>query len=84
MFNYVNQVSLGRASHMCHMANSLMESSLRKVMTMYHCSIGEAFHKVAYHMTTHEWFVLWEWGLPHVKLSSTKITFIGFWCILAF
>jgi len=22
MFNYVNQASLGRASHMCHMASS--------------------------------------------------------------
>jgi len=28
MFNYVNQASLGRASHLCHMASSLMESSL--------------------------------------------------------
>jgi len=28
MFNYVNQASLGGASHMCHLASSLMESSL--------------------------------------------------------
>jgi len=28
MFNYVNQASLGRASHMCHMSSSLMESYL--------------------------------------------------------
>jgi len=28
MFNYVNKASLERASHMCHMASSLMESSL--------------------------------------------------------
>jgi len=58
MFNYVNQASLGRASYMCHMASSLMESSLIKVVAMCHCPIGEAFHKVVIHMTTNEWFVL--------------------------
>jgi len=57
MFNYVNQASLGRASHMCHMANSLMESSLTWV-AMCHYPIGEDFHKVPFHMATHEWFVL--------------------------
>jgi len=58
MFNYVNQASLGRVSHMCYMASSLMKSSLTKLLVMCHCPIGEAFHKVAFHMTTHEWFVL--------------------------
>jgi len=57
MFNYVNQASLGRESHTCHMASSLMESSLTKVEAMCHCLIGEAFQKVAFHMITHEWFV---------------------------
>ena len=28
MFNYINQASLGRASHMYHMTSSLMESFL--------------------------------------------------------
>jgi len=58
MFNYVNQASLGRASCMCHMANSLMENSLTKVVAMCHYPIREDFYKVAFHMTTHEWFVL--------------------------
>jgi len=58
MFTYVNQASLGKASHMYHMASYLMESSLIKVVAMCHCPIEEAFHKVAFHMTTHEWFVL--------------------------
>jgi len=43
---------------MCHMASSLMESSLTKVVAMCHCPIREAFYKVAFHMITHEWFVL--------------------------
>jgi len=45
---------------MCHMASSLMESSLTKVVAMCHCPIGKFFHKVAFHMTTHELFVLLE------------------------
>jgi len=53
MFNYVNQASLGRASHMCHMANSLMESSLTQVVAMCHYPIWETFHKVSFHMATH-------------------------------
>jgi len=34
----------------------LMGSSLIKVVTMCHCPIGDAIHKVVFHMTLHDWF----------------------------
>jgi len=34
----------------------LIENSLTKVVAICHCPIGEAFHKVAFYMTTDEWF----------------------------
>jgi len=49
----------------------LMDNSLTMVVVMCHCLIGENFHKVAFHMITHDCFVLWKWELPHVKLSFT-------------
>ena len=41
---------------MCHIVSSLMESYPTKVVVMCHYPIGETFHKVAFHMKTHEWF----------------------------
>jgi len=42
---------------MCHMASSLMKNSRTYVVSMCHYP-RETFHKVAFHMATHEWFVL--------------------------
>jgi len=36
----------------------LIDSSLTKVVVMCNCLVGETFHKVAFHMATHEWFGL--------------------------
>jgi len=56
MFNYVNLDSLVRGvPHMPHGKPST-KSSLTKVVAMCHCLIGYVFHKVAFHMTLHDWF----------------------------
>jgi len=63
---------------------AIMEVSLTKVMVMCHCPIGEAFHKLAFHIQEISSSFFWEWGVLHVKLFFTKLAFLRFLCMLAF
>jgi len=83
MFNCVNQVSFMKGVPQMPHGKPLIESSLTKVVIMCHCPIEKVFHKVAFHMTLHDWFSFVRVRSATCEVPFTKITFLGFWCMLA-